>query len=164
MVHRDEVIAGEACGAVRAVLAADAAGDGSLSRDAVQLVADLVKRRKCVAPPQTVEVLLGLALRSARASDVKSGGAPQAALLQILRYKCAFGVFSHRTGPCRLAILPIEWDESSALCLWQCSRSSNTGKDTTPDAAQEVETEVSAACNSPKGTTDAVQPHSACGA
>ena len=80
MVHRDEVIADEARGAVRAVLAADAAGDGALSRDAVQLVADLVKRRKCVAPPQTVEVLLGLALRSARASDVKSGGAPQALL------------------------------------------------------------------------------------
>ena len=50
MVHRDEVIAEEARGAVRAVLAADAAGDGALSRDAVQLVADLVKRRKCVAP------------------------------------------------------------------------------------------------------------------
>jgi hypothetical protein len=74
MVHRDSVITSEACDAVRAVLAADAAGDGALARDAVQLVADLVHRRKCVAPPQTVEVLLGLTLRSARASDVKSGG------------------------------------------------------------------------------------------
>ena len=117
MVHRDEVIADEACGAVRAVLAADAAGDGALSRDAVQLVADLVKRRKCVAPPQTVEVLLSLALRSARASDVKSGGAPQAALSGILQRKCAFGVFNHRTGTCSLAIMPVEWDESPALCL-----------------------------------------------
>ena len=76
MVHRDEVIASEACGAVRTLLAADAAGDGSLARDTVQLVADLVKRRKCLAPPQTVEVLLGLTLRSAKASDVKSGGQP----------------------------------------------------------------------------------------
>lgn len=74
MVHRDTVIASEACSALHALLAADAAGDGDLSRDAVQLVADLVKRRKCVAPPETVEVLLGLTLRSARASDVKSGG------------------------------------------------------------------------------------------
>ena len=74
MVHRDSVIANEASGAVRTVLAADAAGDGTLARDAVQLVADLVKRRKCLAPPQTVEVLLGLTLRSAKASDVKSGG------------------------------------------------------------------------------------------
>ena len=83
MVHRDAVIADEACGALRALLAADAAGDGSLSRDAVQLVADLVKRRRCVAPPQTVEALLGLALRSARASDVKSGGAPRAPSVRI---------------------------------------------------------------------------------
>ena len=74
MVHRDEIIASEACSAVRTLLATDAAGDGNLARDAVQLVADLVKRRKCVAPPETVEVLLGLTLRSAKASDVKSGG------------------------------------------------------------------------------------------
>ena len=80
MVHRDEVIAGEASEAVRTVLAADAAGDGTLARDAVQLVADLVKRRKCLAPPQTVEVLLGLTLRSAKASDVKSGGESSSAL------------------------------------------------------------------------------------
>jgi len=74
MVHRDQVIASEACRAVRTLLATDAVGDGNLARDAVQLVADLVKRRKCVAPPETVEVLLGLTLRSAKASDVKSGG------------------------------------------------------------------------------------------
>ena len=74
MVHRDEVIASEACQAVRTLLAADAVGDGTLARDAVQLVADLIKRRKCLAPPQTVEVLLELTLRSAKASDVKSGG------------------------------------------------------------------------------------------
>ena len=32
----------------------------------------------------------------------------------------------------------------------------------TPDAAQEVRTEVSAACNGLEGTADVVQPYSAC--
>ncbi|BDA51329.1 Nucleolar complex protein 3 homolog [Coccomyxa sp. Obi] len=73
MAHRDEAIAAECCGAVGRLLAADAAGDGSAARDAVQLVADLVKLRRCVVRPEVVRVLLGLQLSSAVASDVKSG-------------------------------------------------------------------------------------------
>ncbi|EIE19958.1 hypothetical protein COCSUDRAFT_44354 [Coccomyxa subellipsoidea C-169] len=68
MGHRDEAIAAECCGAVGRLLAADAAGDGSPARDAVQLVADLVKLRRRV-----VRVLLGLQLSSAVAADVTSG-------------------------------------------------------------------------------------------
>ncbi len=48
MGHRDEAIAAECYGAVGRLLAADAAGDGSPARDAVQLVADLVKLRRRV--------------------------------------------------------------------------------------------------------------------
>ena len=47
MAHRDAHIARECCGALAKLLVADAAGDGSRARDAVQLVADLVKRCKC---------------------------------------------------------------------------------------------------------------------
>lgn len=47
MAHRDPPIARACCGALAKLLAADAAGDGSRARDAVQLVADLVKRCKC---------------------------------------------------------------------------------------------------------------------
>ncbi len=46
MAHRDGQIAAECCAAIGKLLRADAAGDGSIVRDAVQLVADLVKRRK----------------------------------------------------------------------------------------------------------------------
>ena len=57
MGHRDEAIAAECCGAVRRLLAADAAGDGSPARDAVQLVADLVKLRRRVPSSFPVSVL-----------------------------------------------------------------------------------------------------------
>lgn len=51
MGHRDEAIAAECCGAVGRLLVSDAAGDGSVARDAVQLVADLVKLRRCLIKP-----------------------------------------------------------------------------------------------------------------
>ena len=51
MGHRDEAIAAECCGAVGQLLVTDAAGDGSVARDAVQLVADLVKLRRCLIRP-----------------------------------------------------------------------------------------------------------------
>lgn len=34
--------------------------EGGITAEAVQLVADLVKRRKCVAPAEVVRALLGL--------------------------------------------------------------------------------------------------------
>jgi len=77
MVHRDPQIAARACSTLRTLLAADAVGDGSLAREAVQLVADLIKRRKCNADPQVVRVLLQLSLNDAVASDVKSGSQSQ---------------------------------------------------------------------------------------
>lgn len=54
MGHRDEAIAAECCRAVGRLLAADAAGDGSAARDAVQLVADLVKLRRCLVVPSCI--------------------------------------------------------------------------------------------------------------
>lgn len=73
MAHRDAQVAGECCGAVARLLALDAEGDGSLMREAVQLVADLVRRRKCDVRGDVICVLLGLRLSDAVASDVKSG-------------------------------------------------------------------------------------------
>lgn len=73
MAHRDALVAHECCSAVKQLLALDAAGDGAAALEAVQLVADLVKRRKCALRPQVVRALLGLRLSDAVASDVKSG-------------------------------------------------------------------------------------------
>ena len=44
--------------AVRGVMALG--GDGSLTLEAVQLVADLLKRRRCVAPPEVLTTLMSL--------------------------------------------------------------------------------------------------------
>jgi hypothetical protein len=57
MGHRDEAIAAECCGAVGRLLVSDAAGDGSVARDAVQLVADLVKLRRCVIRPLSLYLI-----------------------------------------------------------------------------------------------------------
>ena len=73
MAHRDMEILGLCCAAVKTVLELDA--EGSASREAVQLIADLVKRRKCVCPPAVVSMLLSLQLSEAEASNVKAEGA-----------------------------------------------------------------------------------------
>ena len=75
MAHHDADVARECQNAVRLLLTTDA--QGSVSREAVQLVADLVRVRKCHCPPEVVRVLLCLDLAQAAAAQtvhVRSGG------------------------------------------------------------------------------------------
>ena len=72
MAHRDPEISDLCCSAIKAVLELDA--EGTASREAVQLIADLVKRRKCVCPPAVVAMLFSLQLSEAEASNVKAEG------------------------------------------------------------------------------------------
>lgn len=62
MANKDDQIRGHCCGAVASLLrdALSSAEAGQAAVEAVQLVADLVKRRKCVAPPEVVGALLEL--------------------------------------------------------------------------------------------------------
>lgn len=64
MTSKDEVIRSHCCEAISSLLMnsmqGGAEGFGQLALDAVQLVADLVKRRNCVTPPEVVECLLKL--------------------------------------------------------------------------------------------------------
>ena len=62
MASKDEQIRGHCCSAISELLtsALSAADSGQAALEAVQLVADLVKRRKCVAPPEVVHSLLRL--------------------------------------------------------------------------------------------------------
>ena len=69
MAHRDAKIAHVCAQALQAVLEADA--EGVATREAVQLIADLVKRRKCVCPPAVVDILLSLKLSEAAAPGPK---------------------------------------------------------------------------------------------
>lgn len=59
MGHRDEAMAAQCCSALGRLVASDAAGDGSAARDAVQLVADLVKLRRCTLLSTSVSADLG---------------------------------------------------------------------------------------------------------
>lgn len=65
MTSKDGIIRNHCCEAISSLLsrslygAAEASG-GQLALDSVQLVADLVKRRNCVTPPEVVECLLKL--------------------------------------------------------------------------------------------------------
>ena len=73
MAHHDQDIASECQQAVRMLLLTDASG--SMTREAVQLVADLVRVRKCHVPPEVVHVLLSLELAEAEAAtSIVPGG------------------------------------------------------------------------------------------
>ena len=65
MAHHDTSIAEECQTAVRLLLISDA--EGKMAREAVQLVADLVRVRKCQCSPAVVRVLLSLDLADAEA-------------------------------------------------------------------------------------------------
>lgn len=62
MVNKDEQIREHCCGAVALLLrsALSSAEAGQAAVEAVQLVADLIKRRKCIAPREVVDALLEL--------------------------------------------------------------------------------------------------------
>jgi len=62
MVNKDEQIREHCCGAVALLLrsALGSAEAGQAAVEAVQLVADLIKRRKCIAPREVVDALLEL--------------------------------------------------------------------------------------------------------
>ncbi len=62
MVNKDEQIREHCCGAVALLLrsALNSAEAGQAAVEAVQLVADLIKRRKCIAPREVVDALLEL--------------------------------------------------------------------------------------------------------
>lgn len=74
MAHRSPAIAALCCDAVRAVFEQDVVGEAT--REAVQLVADLVKAKKCVCSPTVVTTLLKLRLREAENAAVKIQGPP----------------------------------------------------------------------------------------
>ncbi|KAF8055732.1 noc3l [Scenedesmus sp. PABB004] len=67
----DPQVAEAACGALRELLVEDAQGKTAL--EAVQLVADLVRKRKCVLPPAVVDALL--VLRFEAVTPTAQGGA-----------------------------------------------------------------------------------------
>lgn len=69
MTHHEAGIASECQAAVRQLLISDA--DGKMAREAVQLVADLVRVRSCQCLPEVVNVLLSLDLGEA---EVAHGG------------------------------------------------------------------------------------------
>ncbi|KAF6266173.1 CBF/Mak21 family-domain-containing protein [Scenedesmus sp. NREL 46B-D3] len=70
MLGPDAQVAAAACDAVRQLLQEDVQGTSSL--EAVQLVADLVKTRKCSVPPAVVSCLL--VLRFEQVTPVSAGG------------------------------------------------------------------------------------------
>jgi len=72
MASGDAPVAEACCAAVSALLAGDTAGRAAL--ECVQLVADLVKRRKCVCAPAIVRSLLVLNLREAKRPEAGEGG------------------------------------------------------------------------------------------
>lgn len=84
MVSPDAELRGLCCGSIRELLAAaDAVGSSAVLKaalDAVQLVADLVKRRKCVVAPEVVRCLAVLQFREVRrpgADDEEEGKGEQ---------------------------------------------------------------------------------------
>lgn len=76
MASGDVLMRGMACDAMRELLSV-ADVTGSVALEAVQLVADLVRRRKCAAPAEVVTSLLGLkfaAVRRLPEGKIKKGG------------------------------------------------------------------------------------------
>lgn len=65
--HHDPAIAEECRTAVRRLLISDATGQ--ITKEAAQLVADLVKVRKCVCDPEVVRVLLAVDLSDAELAN-----------------------------------------------------------------------------------------------
>lgn len=74
MTHRDPVISQLCCAAVKTVLEHDL--EGAAAKEAVQLIADLVKKKKCLCPPDVVGILVSLNLREAETANVKATGRP----------------------------------------------------------------------------------------
>ncbi|MEW5302585.1 MAG: hypothetical protein WDW36_005354 [Sanguina aurantia] len=76
MASGDVLMRGMACDAMRQLLSLSDV-TGSVALEAVQLVADLVRRRKCAAPAEVVTSLLGLrfnAVRRLPEGKIKKGG------------------------------------------------------------------------------------------
>ena len=73
MTHRDPTISQLCSGAVQNVLANDV--EGGAARETVQLIADLVKRKKCACLPAVINALFSLRLREAENANVKVQGA-----------------------------------------------------------------------------------------
>ncbi len=71
MVNKDEQIREHCCGAVALLLrsALSSAEAGQAAVEAVQLVADLIKRRKCIAPREVVDALLELSFPEILSGD-----------------------------------------------------------------------------------------------
>lgn len=78
MTHRDTAISQLSTAAIKAVLATDV--EGAAAREAVQLVADLVKRKRCLCLPGVVEALFSLRLREAEIANIKVQGAREGRL------------------------------------------------------------------------------------
>jgi hypothetical protein len=72
MAASDEEVGSTAAAAVAELLSPDAVGPAAL--EAVQLVADLVRRRKCAAPARVVESLLAMRLRDVPRPEPDAAG------------------------------------------------------------------------------------------
>lgn len=67
MVHGEQEMRHQCCAAITELLQQDVGGTVAL--EAVQLVADLIKKRKCVCPPDIVEVLLVMRFTEVKRPD-----------------------------------------------------------------------------------------------
>lgn len=76
MVHKDARIAAMCCGAVRDLVRGHDRTVGALLREAVQLVADLVRQSRCKCPPAVLESLLVLSLGTADVAPPSLPGRP----------------------------------------------------------------------------------------
>ncbi|KAL0026860.1 hypothetical protein WJX77_007364 [Trebouxia sp. C0004] len=71
MASKDDQLRQLSCDAIREVLVNDE--EGSVAVEAVQLVADLIRRRKCACPAEMVTTLLVLKLKDAEHQSVSKG-------------------------------------------------------------------------------------------
>jgi hypothetical protein len=99
-ISPDALMRSDACAAIRTLLARGEHGDVML--DALQLVADLVRSKKCVCHPDAVKALLVLEFKDISREDVENGA--------LLAVHCQHGGF-------RRARL---WSSRSVMFLWLC--------------------------------------------
>jgi nucleolar complex protein 3 len=71
--HKDEGIRQSARAGLAALLAG-IHGSGDVATEAVQLIADLVRRHKCIVPPSTLDCLLGLQFPDVQSSTETTDG------------------------------------------------------------------------------------------
>ena len=89
-VQHDAEVAGPCCEAVEGLLAGDAGG--SVRLEALQLMADLIRRRKCNAPPRLLKMLLGLQFSKVALPTGPSAPLPIAYFMLLAKFTIVFNV------------------------------------------------------------------------